>query len=355
MSAAGLAEEEVVPGARPADPEIPPAPRLWALFAEGIAAALGDMRGSVEPDFVPDKGSWVREARIGSRRLRTVMKVLGEPGDPRGLKPLRDRMGLFQDELSGSRDLEVVLKWLNRQDADWAEVTLDEREALAELLGGGAAPEASVPPAADYRERVRGFAAACEAILLDAVPEELRYAGLRAPAEPAPPPGEGEPPPPPPEEPGLPRPRALRLPLLDPGMLAQIGAVLTLFDTRVRARQGALLTDDPDADELHDLRREARKLRYVLEALLGNLPALGKVRKAVKRFQWLLGQVQDRHVVAAHVEALELPAALASLPARLGPLLAQEIHLLLEEAREILGDGIHPRAFEKALQKATRG
>ena len=63
-------------------------------------------------------------------------------------------------------------------------------------------------------------------------------------------------------------------------------------------RHGARITDQSPPEQLHELRKEAKKLRYLLEFFAGLFPP-GKVRralKALKRLQDNLGAYQDVHV-----------------------------------------------------------
>lgn len=71
-------------------------------------------------------------------------------------------------------------------------------------------------------------------------------------------------------------------------------------------QNGRLITDESPAEQVHDLRRDAKRLRYLLECFSGVLP-----RKAAKQFvgrlkllQDNLGEHQDAEVHAAHMVAL---------------------------------------------------
>ena len=75
---------------------------------------------------------------------------------------------------------------------------------------------------------------------------------------------------------------------------------------------GRLITDQSPATQLHDLRRDAKRLRYLLECFAGVLPpkATKKFVRRLKSLQDNLGAHQDTEVHGAQLLALlQLPGA----------------------------------------------
>jgi CHAD domain-containing protein len=78
---------------------------------------------------------------------------------------------------------------------------------------------------------------------------------------------------------------------------------------RVYARMvdmGTAITDDSPADELHDLRKRGKELRYLLELFGGLWPddVVKPMVRTLKNLQNVLGTHQDREVQADHLRAL---------------------------------------------------
>ena len=76
--------------------------------------------------------------------------------------------------------------------------------------------------------------------------------------------------------------------------------------------QGRAITPDTPAEEVHELRKDAKKLRYLLECFGGLLPAAERKAfvKRLKELQDNLGEHQDAavHVAQLHEAVDELPA-----------------------------------------------
>jgi CHAD domain-containing protein len=92
---------------------------------------------------------------------------------------------------------------------------------------------------------------------------------------------------------------------------AVVGARIKRAQRRL-VRNGRAISADTPGERLHDVRKDAKKLRYLLECFAGVLPKDGRKAfvKRLKRLQDLLGEHQDAEVQAAnlHVAADELPA-----------------------------------------------
>jgi CHAD domain-containing protein len=126
----------------------------------------------------------------------------------------------------------------------------------------------------------------------------------------------------------------------------------TVTRDRIRKAQrrlldhGRAITPETPAEQVHDVRKDAKKLRYLLECFAGVLPSEGRKPfvKRLKRLQDLLGEHQDAEVQAANlrIAADELPPTTA--PATylaVGRLVEQ-----LETARHTARDGFADRFAE---------
>lgn len=379
--AAGVGPSGLV-GARPAPPAAPPCPQLARLFAPPLAAALATIDEVLDPGWA--EGSWVREVRIASRRIRTMLAILRRPGDLEGIRAWRATLRTLQDDLSGSRDREVVLKWLRREDAAWGEVPADHRaavvaaladEAAAPAIAAGGPTEGAAPAAAVAGASLASLSRpalhahlsptldALRALVRASLPEELAAAWPRHPAPAAAPPGSE-----PPADtraspegdgactedeesggaslPPLPPAKQLYPPRTQRDQRRAAAAALDAVFAEVQRRMPALAEEDPDPERLHDLRRMARRLRYGLEALRKSIPDLKRWRGPVKRFQWLLGQVQDRRVVGE--ELARLPDHVVGPRAAWAALLADEVAALLAEARGLRDQDLDPARWARA-------
>jgi CHAD domain-containing protein len=135
--------------------------------------------------------------------------------------------------------------------------------------------------------------------------------------------------------------------------------LLDVVRTRVRRAQSRLLehgraiTPETPADDVHDVRKDAKKLRYLLECFADLFPAGGRkafVRR-LKKLQDLLGEHQD-----SEVQAVELRAAAARLPPDTDALTYIAVGRLvehLERTRQAARDGFAAR-FEEYDSAATR-
>jgi CHAD domain-containing protein len=128
---------------------------------------------------------------------------------------------------------------------------------------------------------------------------------------------------------------------------------------RIRSAQqrllehGRAITPDTPADDVHEIRKDAKKLRYLLECFADLLP--GDDRKAfvkrLKKLQDLLGEHQD-----AEVHAVELRHAAELLPDTTGPATYVAVGRLvehLERTRQAARDAFAER-FAEYDAPATR-
>lgn len=125
---------------------------------------------------------------------------------------------------------------------------------------------------------------------------------------------------------------------------------------------GRLITDASPATQLHDLRRDAKRLRYLLEcfsALLPGKPTRSFVRR-LKILQDNLGAHQDAEVHAAqtvalvlHHEALDWPEATVAATGELARQMEQQCHAARAEFSASFAEYDSP-ATQAALRSLSR-
>ena len=116
---------------------------------------------------------------------------------------------------------------------------------------------------------------------------------------------------------------------------------------------GRAITPDTPAEDVHDIRKDAKKLRYLLECFADLFPSDGRKAfvKRLKKLQDLLGEHQD-----AEVHAAELRRAAEQLPPTTGAATYVAVGQLvehLERTRQAARDGFAER-FAEYDSSATR-
>ncbi len=118
---------------------------------------------------------------------------------------------------------------------------------------------------------------------------------------------------------------------------------------------GRAITPETPAEDVHDVRKDAKKLRYLLECFAGVLPAGDRKAfvKRLKRLQDLLGEHQD-----AEVQALSLRTAADELPPTTAPATYLAVGRLVEQletTRRTSRDGFADRfaEYDSAPTRAT--
>lgn len=317
---AGPGDADPAPAEHPATPAPPPCPGLGRCLTAGVAKALEELEAACRPAY-RGKGGWVRGARIAARRLRMLLGVLVEPGDPDGIQPLRQRLGAVLEALSGSRDLHVVRSWLARPEPAWSP---EEQDLRATLLAAGGLPDEAAGPGQDEVARAMGpVMEQVRTLLRRHLPEPLHrpgpagFPGVRVGGAPG----------------SDPLPAWSRLRDEDPSPAARAQARDLMEHLMDGARPRLLRVTDRDCppEEMHALRRSLRRLRYLVEGLRPSFPGLGRLRTPLKQLVWLLGQVNDRRVVAATLGEAWLEGPGGDLRQRL----RVEVGELLEQARAL--------------------
>ena len=99
------------------------------------------------------------------------------------------------------------------------------------------------------------------------------------------------------------------------------------------ARQGAAITPASPAEEVHELRKSCKKLRYLLEFFHACYAGekIDKLIKSLKKLQDYLGRYQDLHVQSLRLKSFDRQMALAQQ-------LQPRTHEAIETLRQILND-----------------
>jgi CHAD domain-containing protein len=258
-------------------------------LAEAIA------RGDEDPDALHD-------LRVGLRRMRTVARELADALDRDAGAALRDALRESAHATSRVRDLDVLLRAL---------------DAYVEALPVG------------YRAGAEPLRAALEArrhAARSALREDLRR----------------HPPPP-----------------VRPELAGRENALDALLDARARRlarrvrRHGRAAGPGADAADLHTLRKDVKRYRYLLELFPDAWPKKARRRavRDLRELQTLLGAFQDREVHRALLEAASLDEAAALSPRAL--LSAGMILLDLARAQDAARAAL-PAAFARYERRRRR-
>ncbi len=351
-----LARRGAPPGTkrRVARPRPPPLEPLGPLLAAPVLAALEEMRAAADPAW--SGGSWLREVRIGSRRLRMMLRFLVLPRDPLGVKPIRESLSQFQEALSGARDDEVLEAWAVRraEEPEGARtlMALRKRAAAPEArdLDARPAPDPLAPEGEDpelpedRRDWVRERLDLLGEQLRDLVTTLVPVGAQAVPGSRAAGPAEERVHPLPPE--------TYRIREPSKAMTRAAASALGWLWREVLAWMPALDAADAHPEDLHQLRCSARRLRYMIEAL-PDVSGVARMREPVKRFQWLLGQVQDRRVLRSRLAGLA--AEEAPLCREWSRTAEEETAGFLAEAREIRDEQLDEDRMAEWLATVRRG
>jgi len=253
-------------GHAPAELRVAGADTLAAAARKVVGQQLLKIRANAEGTLLDLDPEYLHDMRVGTRRLRSALRIFGPALGARRAESLRMELGWLARLLGEVRDLDVFIAGLHGQ----AE-RLGEARRIAETL---------------ERELVSRRGPALEA--LQVALRGRRYEALvrRVSALAA-----------------TPVPRR-------PAPIAALtaGEAAPLFLARAHKRvvkQGRLAVPSGEAPALHRLRILFKRLRYASEFFA---PAVGErldpLIKAMVRFQDCLGEHQDAVVAAGRIEAL---------------------------------------------------
>jgi CHAD domain-containing protein len=252
-------------GGRP--PLLPRPPEEGARL---LALGFLDQAAAARPRLAdPEDAEALHDFRVALRRLRSSLQAYEEALAGSVPKKLARRLKRLARATGDGRDAEVAIEWLreraglvgayHRAGYRWLLDHLEERKRagyehlLAEVEDGFEELKA------DLRRRLSVYQA------------EVRLGGE----------GEAEPPP----------------------TLGETAAEILAGQARELAGHLERIGGAGDAEEAHRARIAAKRLRYLLEPLAGEVPGGKAAVKRLKELQELLGELHDAHVLEAELAA----------------------------------------------------
>ncbi|MGI8800703.1 MAG: CHAD domain-containing protein [Solirubrobacteraceae bacterium] len=257
-----------------------------APAAAGAAVALGEILRTIElnlPGVVDDiDNEFLHDFRVAVRRTRSVQRRLATVFPAERLRWFRAEFRWLGQVTGPTRDLDVLLQDLVRFQREATAGRAAELAPLGDLLRGRREAEWERMVAALESQRARRLLGDWKAFLV-----ELGGDGAAGPT------------------------------------LGEVVGRRIRTVYRQMRRAGAAIDEDSPAVELHDLRKQGKELRYLLEIFAGLFPsaAVKPTVRTLKALQETLGEFQDRCVQATTMRSLgaELatvaggPAALIAL------------------------------------------
>lgn len=253
-------------GHAPAELRVVGADTLAAAARKVVGQQLLKIRANAEGTLLDLDPEYLHDMRVGTRRLRSALRIFGPALGARRAESLRLELGWLARLLGEVRDLDVFIAGLQGQAA-----RLGEARRIAETLERELVARRA-PALEALQVALRGRR--CEALL-------RRVSTLAASPVPK---------------------RSTPLAALTAGEAAPL--FLARAHKRV-VKQGRLAVPSGEAPALHRLRILFKRLRYASEFFA---PAVGErldpLIKAMVRFQDCLGEHQDAVVAAGRIEAL---------------------------------------------------
>jgi CHAD domain-containing protein len=280
-------------------------------LAEQVAAleAADVMLRTEQPDAV-------HQMRVGARRLRSTLAAFRSVLDRERTTPLREELAWLGGELSAARDDEVALAHLRElvaaQPVELVPGPVAARIQQAQIASGREGLDRALATVAD--ERYLRLLDALHALVADPPFTDQASKSAR--------------------------------PVLRDAMAHSVRRL----GRRLDAARAA--PDDQRQTALHDVRKAAKRVRYTAEVVGEAATGGDKARKAAKRLQKVLGELQDTTVTREHSRRLGMAAAAAGENAFTYGLLHA-----LEERRAAEAEAEFWRRLPKArtvLRRATR-
>lgn len=240
--------------------------RLLALsFLDQAVAAWPRLQDPADTEALHD-------FRVALRRLRSTLRSYRSLLEPSLPKKLRNRLRSLAQATGPGRDTEVQIEWLRPRGQH---LGAHHRAGLTWLLA-----------------RLEGRLEAAYAHVHEQLEEEFPSLeqGLRK------------------------RLSVYRTEIrLDPGArrptFAEATAEILLAQAVELETHLARIEDEEDETEAHEARISAKRLRYLLEPLTGELPAAAPVVKRIKGLQEVLGDLHDAHVLETELREAVVTAA----------------------------------------------
>jgi len=281
QAAAGLDPDAVAePAMRPELPATVAVARVLLGFLDELEAALAGTIADVDTEFLHD-------LRVAVRRSRSAVKLLADALPPRLVAWAAPQLKWLGDLTTPMRDLDVHLLGLPDAAARLRSGRPEDLEPLADHLGAIRVRE--------QRALVRGLRSARFERFRSRWRAELE-ALAEAPTAP--------------EEPEAAAETPEEAPVGTGPLAAEFGLAHLARAHRRLVKPGSRITPDSPAQDLHDLRKRGKELRYLLEIfgplLEGDLGR--RLVKELKGLQDVLGRFQDsevqREAVVAMAEAM---------------------------------------------------
>lgn len=248
--------------------EFAPSARSGQVLAQILLALLEILQTNVEGARSNRDSEYLHDLRVAVRRTRTLLSQMKGVFPPLDATRFRERFAWLQQVTGPVRDLDVYLARFGTYRASLPDALRDDLEPLHEFMLARHAQEqcrlTSILGASDFT----GLVADWRAFLMSVQPD--------CPAAP---------------QAGCP-------------IKQLVDARIWRAAKRVR-RHGRALTTSSSSEELHQLRKNCKKLRYLME-LFGTLYPPEQLAPLVKEIKGLLeqlGDFQDLVVQAGHLEA----------------------------------------------------
>jgi CHAD domain-containing protein len=245
-----------------------------------LAALLRIMRANedgIRRDLDPEH---LHDFRVAVRRARYLVRTARDLLKREAYDSLRSDLSWLGTVTGPTRDFDVHLEQLRR---DAERLGPEEEDALAPLVS-----------------LIRVQRAEARGHLLDAL-ASVRYAGFHGRAEPACEPDPGEP------------------PLVEPGPpVVELASDRSWKAWRRLARAGRAIQEDTPAQALHEVRLDAKRLRYLLDFFHRVFPTedVQRLTKELRRLQNNLGRFNDARVQQSGLRgfAADLAASAGARP-----------------------------------------
>ena len=222
----------------------------------------------------PEDSEALHDFRVALRRLRSTLRSYREWLEKSLPKKLLKRLRRLAQSTGPGRDAEVQIEWLrarsrhlssyHRAGLNWLLARLEERmrAAYGEMEAELAQEFEKVEE--DLRRRLSVFKTE---VHLDGSPHKVT--------------------------------------------LGHVTAKILRDEVAALEKHLARIAGPDDVEEAHEARIQAKRLRYLLEPLAGEIPGAPPLVKRFKAFQDLLGELHDAHVLETElVQAVETAAAL---------------------------------------------
>ncbi|HEX9894923.1 MAG TPA: CHAD domain-containing protein [Gemmatimonadales bacterium] len=242
------------------------APETVAALLEDRIARAGQAAGRLDE---PDDPEGLHDFRVAIRRLRSLLRTYRDLTYEAVPRRLRRQLRRIARATNSSRDLQVKLGWLNQQTESLRPRERTGQRWLEERLAEDR--DTADREALDLvRTELEGLAQALRH-RLEELPETGKQAGLS---------------------------------------FARLTALLILELTHELEQHLARVETIENQEEAHDARIAGKRVRYLLEPLVGVLPVAEELVMRLKTLQDLLGEMHDADVAALLIaSAMEDAAA----------------------------------------------